>query len=71
MCAHLVRPLLAMSHLLQQQTEQLGDLLARKDAEILDYKENGATLSRGTQANACTHMHTHTMALSDNIDLCT
>lgn len=45
-CAHLVRPLLAMSHLLQRQTEQLGDLLVRKDAEILDYKENGATLTR-------------------------
>lgn len=56
-CAHLVRPLLAMNHLLQKQTEQLGDLLARKDAEILDYKENGATLSRGTQTNARKHTH--------------
>nr|XP_046238757.1 non-homologous end-joining factor 1 [Scatophagus argus] len=45
-CVQLVRPLLAMSHLLQRQVEQLGDLLVRKDAEIQDYRENGATLSR-------------------------
>ncbi|XP_077959380.1 non-homologous end-joining factor 1 isoform X2 [Gasterosteus aculeatus] len=45
-CGQLVRPLLAMSHLLQRQVEQLGGLLGRKDAEIQDYRENGATLSR-------------------------
>lgn len=45
-CLQLVRPLLAMSRLLQQQVEQLGVLLVRKDAEIQDYRENGATLSR-------------------------
>lgn len=45
-CVQLVRPLLAMSHLLQRQVEQLAGLLARKDAEIQDYRENGATLSR-------------------------
>ncbi|XP_053170823.1 non-homologous end-joining factor 1 [Scomber japonicus] len=45
-CVQLVRPLLAMSRLLQQQVEQLEDLLVRKDAEIQDYRENGATLSR-------------------------
>ncbi|XP_074520576.1 non-homologous end-joining factor 1 isoform X2 [Halichoeres trimaculatus] len=45
-CVQLVRPLLAMSHLLQRQVDQLGGLLVRKDAEIQDYKENGATLSR-------------------------
>ncbi|XP_071335813.1 non-homologous end-joining factor 1 [Trachinotus anak] len=45
-CAQLVRPLLAMSRLLQRQVEQLGGLLVRKDAEIQDYRENGATLSR-------------------------
>ncbi|KAM4560165.1 non-homologous end-joining factor 1 [Odontesthes bonariensis] len=45
-CEQLVRPLLVMSRLLQQQVEQLGRLLVRKDAEIQDYKENGATLSR-------------------------
>lgn len=45
-CDQLVRPLLAMSHLLQRQVEQLGGLLGRKDAEIQDYRENGATLSR-------------------------
>ncbi|XP_059183765.1 non-homologous end-joining factor 1 [Centropristis striata] len=45
-CVQLVRPLLAMSQLLQRQVEQLGGLLGRKDAEIQDYRENGATLSR-------------------------
>ncbi|XP_019113848.2 non-homologous end-joining factor 1 isoform X2 [Larimichthys crocea] len=45
-CVQLVRPLLAMSHLLQRQVKQLGGLLVRKDAEIQDYRENGATLSR-------------------------
>ncbi|KAK5847475.1 hypothetical protein PBY51_016598 [Eleginops maclovinus] len=45
-CSQLVRPLLAMSFLLQRQVEQLGGLLGRKDAEIHDYRENGATLSR-------------------------
>ncbi|CAL8307908.1 unnamed protein product [Merluccius merluccius] len=45
-CSQLVRPLLVMSQLLQTQVDQLGALLARKDAEIQDYKENGATLSR-------------------------
>ncbi|XP_072234804.1 non-homologous end-joining factor 1 [Leuresthes tenuis] len=45
-CLQLVRPLLVMSRLLQQQVEQLGRLMVRKDAEIQDYKENGATLSR-------------------------
>ncbi|XP_037552224.1 non-homologous end-joining factor 1 [Nematolebias whitei] len=45
-CAQLVRPLLVISRLLQQQVEQLGGLLSRKDAEIQDYRENGATLSR-------------------------
>lgn len=49
-CAQLVRPLLAMSHLLQRQVEQLGGLLGRKDAEIQDFRENGATLSRGTHS---------------------
>ncbi|XP_028323756.1 non-homologous end-joining factor 1 [Gouania willdenowi] len=45
-CAELVRPLLTMSRLLQQHVEQLRGLLVRKDAEIQDYKENGASLSR-------------------------
>ncbi|CAJ1086889.1 non-homologous end-joining factor 1 [Xyrichtys novacula] len=45
-CVQLVRPLLLMSHLLQQQVDQLGGLLVKKDAEIQDYRENGATLSR-------------------------
>lgn len=45
-CVQLVRPLLVMSRLLQRQVDQLGGLLVRKDAEIQDYRENGATLSR-------------------------
>ncbi|XP_008394625.1 non-homologous end-joining factor 1 [Poecilia reticulata] len=45
-CAQLVRPLLAMSRLMHRQVEELGELLARKDEEIQDYRENGATLSR-------------------------
>uniref|UniRef100_A0A3B5LY17 Nonhomologous end-joining factor 1 n=1 Tax=Xiphophorus couchianus TaxID=32473 RepID=A0A3B5LY17_9TELE len=45
-CAQLVRPLLAMSRLLHRQLEEQGELLARKDQEIQDYRENGATLSR-------------------------
>lgn len=48
-CAQLVRPLVVISHMLQQQVKQLGGLLVKKDAEIQDYRENGATLSRGTQ----------------------
>ncbi|XP_016328849.1 non-homologous end-joining factor 1-like [Sinocyclocheilus anshuiensis] len=45
-CRHLVRPLLAVSRVLQRQVEDLAALLARKDAEIQDYQENGAVLSR-------------------------
>ncbi|XP_029931149.1 non-homologous end-joining factor 1 [Myripristis murdjan] len=45
-CSQLVRPLLLMSRLLQRQVGQLGGFLLRKDAEIQDYRENGATLSR-------------------------
>lgn len=45
-CVQLVRPLLVMSRLLQRQVDQLGGLLVRKDAEIQDYRENGAALSR-------------------------
>ncbi|XP_050967502.1 LOW QUALITY PROTEIN: non-homologous end-joining factor 1 [Labeo rohita] len=45
-CRQLVRPLLAVSRVLQRQVEDLAALLARKDAEIQDYQENGAVLSR-------------------------
>ncbi|XP_076871380.1 non-homologous end-joining factor 1 isoform X2 [Brachyhypopomus gauderio] len=44
--AQLVRPLLAVTRVLQRQVGELAALLVRKDAEILDYKENGAMLSR-------------------------
>ncbi|XP_031414449.2 non-homologous end-joining factor 1 [Clupea harengus] len=46
-CRQLVRPLLAMTRVLQRQVEELAGLLGRKDAEIQDYKENGAVLTRG------------------------
>ncbi|XP_016089142.1 non-homologous end-joining factor 1-like [Sinocyclocheilus grahami] len=45
-CRQLVRPLLGVSRVLQRQVEDLAALLARKDAEIQDYQENGAVLSR-------------------------
>lgn len=45
-CVQLVRPLLVMSGALQRQTELLFELLQRKDAEIQDYRENGAQLTR-------------------------
>ncbi|XP_062384537.1 non-homologous end-joining factor 1 [Sardina pilchardus] len=46
-CRQLVRPLLTITQVLQRQVQELTGLLVRKDAEILDYKENGAVLTRG------------------------
>ncbi|XP_074767256.1 non-homologous end-joining factor 1 [Athene noctua] len=43
---HLVRPLIRMSLALQYQVQELTSLLIQKDAEIEDYRESGATLSR-------------------------
>ncbi|XP_078083954.1 non-homologous end-joining factor 1 [Mustelus asterias] len=43
---HMICPLLNMMQALHRQTQDLMLLLERKDAEILDYKENGAMLSR-------------------------
>ncbi|NWW85591.1 NHEJ1 factor, partial [Rhynochetos jubatus] len=43
---HLVRPLIRMSLALQYQVQELSSLLLQKDAEIEDYRESGATLSR-------------------------
>ncbi|NXT22258.1 NHEJ1 factor, partial [Syrrhaptes paradoxus] len=43
---HLVRPLIWMSLVLQCQVEELTSLLLQKDAEIEDYRESGAALSR-------------------------
>lgn len=45
-CAQLVRPLLVMSGALRRQRELLVELLRRKDAEIQDFRENGAQLTR-------------------------
>ncbi|NWW48557.1 NHEJ1 factor, partial [Pedionomus torquatus] len=44
---HLVRPLIQMSLALQYQVQELTSLLLRKDAEIEDYRESEAALSRG------------------------
>lgn len=38
-----------MSLALQYQVQKLTFLLLQKDAEIEDYRENGATLSRGDE----------------------
>nr|XP_060629279.1 non-homologous end-joining factor 1 [Anolis sagrei ordinatus]XP_060629288.1 non-homologous end-joining factor 1 [Anolis sagrei ordinatus] len=46
MSHHLVRPLMAMSLVLQCQVRDLASLLRQKDAEIEDYRESGAALSR-------------------------
>ncbi|NXH10519.1 NHEJ1 factor, partial [Bucco capensis] len=43
---HLVRPLIRMSLVLHYQMQGLTSLLLQKDAEIEDYRESGATLSR-------------------------
>ncbi|KAJ0062346.1 hypothetical protein NL108_010532 [Boleophthalmus pectinirostris] len=45
-CVQLVRPLLVMTGALQRQVQLLSHLLQRKDAELQDYRENGAQLSR-------------------------
>ncbi|XP_014809731.1 PREDICTED: non-homologous end-joining factor 1 isoform X2 [Calidris pugnax] len=44
---HLVRPLIRMSLALQYQVQELTSLLLQKDAEIEDYRESEAALSRG------------------------
>ncbi|OXB77102.1 UNVERIFIED_CONTAM: hypothetical protein H355_007749, partial [Colinus virginianus] len=51
-CRHLVCPLMRMSLALQHQVQELTSLLLQKDAEIEDYRESGATLSRGEEAQA-------------------
>ncbi|XP_006890300.1 PREDICTED: non-homologous end-joining factor 1 [Elephantulus edwardii] len=43
---HLIRPLMSMSLALHCQVRELATLLRMKDAEIQDYQESGATLSR-------------------------
>ncbi|XP_027734854.1 non-homologous end-joining factor 1 isoform X2 [Empidonax traillii] len=43
---HLVRPLIRMNLALQYQVQELISLLLQKDAEIEDYRESGAALSR-------------------------
>ncbi|KAM4697917.1 non-homologous end-joining factor 1 [Rhinophrynus dorsalis] len=45
-CRHFVRPLLLMTEALEYQSQELCVLLRKKDAEIQDYQESGAVLSR-------------------------
>lgn len=40
-------PLLSMTQVLHRHVGELTALLFKKDAEIQDYKENGAMLSKG------------------------
>lgn len=44
-----MRPLIQMNLALQYQVQELISLLLQKDAEIEDYRESGATLSRGEE----------------------
>ncbi|KAM9305044.1 non-homologous end-joining factor 1 [Gastrophryne carolinensis] len=46
-CRHLVRPLISMTKALDSQRQELCAMLVSKDAEIQDYQESGAVLSRG------------------------
>ncbi|KAM4626388.1 non-homologous end-joining factor 1 [Discoglossus pictus] len=46
-CRHFLCPLMSMTKALDLQVQTLFVLLGRKDAEILDYQETGAVLSRG------------------------
>ncbi|NXT74681.1 NHEJ1 factor, partial [Zapornia atra] len=43
---HLVQPLIRMSLVLQHQVQELTSLLLQKDAEIEEYRDSGAALSR-------------------------
>lgn len=40
-------PLMSMTQVLHQKVGELTTMLFKKEAEIQDYKENGAVLSRG------------------------
>lgn len=44
-----MRPLIQMSLALQYQVQEMASLLLQKDAEIEDYRESGAVLSRGEE----------------------
>ncbi|CAI9587388.1 unnamed protein product [Staurois parvus] len=46
-CRHLVQPLVRMTKALDCQSQELCTILLRKDAEIQDYQESGAVLTRG------------------------
>ncbi|XP_077304004.1 non-homologous end-joining factor 1 [Lithobates pipiens] len=46
-CRHLVQPLVCMTKALDCQSQELCTLLLQKDAEIQDYQESGAALTRG------------------------
>ncbi|XP_040214107.1 non-homologous end-joining factor 1 [Rana temporaria] len=46
-CRHLVQPLVCMTKALDYQSQELCTLLLQKDAEIQEYQESGAVLTRG------------------------
>ncbi|XP_018094235.1 non-homologous end-joining factor 1 isoform X2 [Xenopus laevis] len=45
-CRHLVRPLKSMTEALESQNQELCLLLKKKDAEIQEYQDSGAVLTR-------------------------
>ncbi|XP_072540021.1 non-homologous end-joining factor 1 isoform X2 [Salminus brasiliensis] len=55
----MMRPLLAVTRVLQRQVGELAALLVRKDAEIQDYRENGSVLSRANAPNSSQNVHVH------------
>uniref|UniRef100_A0A6I8QI50 Non-homologous end-joining factor 1 n=1 Tax=Xenopus tropicalis TaxID=8364 RepID=A0A6I8QI50_XENTR len=46
-CRHLVNPLMSMAEALERQNQELYLLLGKKDAEIQEYQDSGAVLTRG------------------------
>ncbi|KAG8432258.1 hypothetical protein GDO86_016773, partial [Hymenochirus boettgeri] len=45
-CYHLLQPLMSMTRALESQTQELCLLLGKKDAEIQEYQDSGAVLTR-------------------------
>ena len=60
--SHLIGPLIACLTELSRQKEELVGIIKRKDREIQEYKENGATVSR--RALSCLYyIHDHACVL--------
>ena len=54
---HLIMPLLSMVGELSRRQSELIKLLGRKDREIQDYKDHGATVSRSREPTVHVCMH--------------